>query len=329
MDKVRNIQKHGKGYQVSLMKNRVRQRVSCDTLEEAMSIRAKLELTTAEMPADQWTLKHAFDTCYTKVWAKGKNAAHSFRHGTEAVDFFGANVLLDAITTDKVDAWIARLEQIGNSNATINRKLATLSKIFSFAHHRNKVATKPHFERQSEKGNGRIRFLTQEEEKNVLELLSRRGKDDHAEAVCVLVDTGMRPSELWRLEVRDCNLERGVIVICQTKNGKPRSVPMTQRVKDILRRRSELKKTGQLFPHDNHWMEEQWDRARAEMGLTKDSQFVPYALRHTCASRLVQRRVPFLVVKQWMGHEAIQMTERYSHLSPDNLFDAVKVLEAC
>jgi integrase len=311
------------------MKNGVRQRVSCKSIEEAMSVRAKLELTTDAMPADQWTLKHAFETVYTKVWAKGKNATHSYRHGHEAVLFFGSSTLLDAISTDKVDAWIARLEQIGNSNATINRKLATLSKIFSFAHHRNKVANKPHFERQSEQGNGRVRFLTQEEEAQVLELLSRRGKDCHAEAVCVLVDTGMRPSELWRLEGRDCDLDRGVVVICQTKNGKPRSVPMTQRVKDILRRRSEWKKVGPLFPHDNHWMEQQWDRAKSEMGLSADKQFVPYALRHTCASRLVQRRVPFLVVKQWMGHESIQMTERYSHLSPDNLFDAVKVLEAC
>ena len=35
-------------------------------------------------------------------------------------------------------------------------------------------------------------------------------------------------------------------------------------------------------------------------------------LRHTCASRLVQRGVPLLVVKEWLGHNDIKMTLRYS-----------------
>ena len=283
---------------------------------------------TAGMPSDQWSLRTAFDTCYEKVWAKGKNAEGSARNGEAAIDFFGADTLLDAITTERVDAWITRLQQIGNGNATVNRKLAALSKLMSFAQRRNKMRTKPFFERQAE-AKGRIRFLTQEEETQLLALLSRRGKDCHAEVVCVLVDTGMRPSELYRLEGRDCNMEQGVLTIWLAKNGESRSVPMTQRVKDILSRRMEGIKTGPLFPHSNAWLREAWDRAKAEMGLSKDKQFVPYALRHTFASRLSQRRVPLRSVQMLMGHKTISMTVRYEHLNPETLAEAIKVLEAC
>ncbi len=63
------------------------------------------------------------------------------------------------------------------------------------------------------------------------------------------------------------------------------------------------------------------------MELEHDDQFIPHCLRHTCASRLVQRGVPILVVQQWLGHKTIQMTMRYAHLCPTNLEEAVKVLE--
>ena len=71
-----------------------------------------------------------------------------------------------------------------------------------------------------------------------------------------------------------------------------------------------------------------WSSIRDQMGLTDDKEFVPHSLRHTCASRLVQRGVPIVVVKEWLGHKTIQMTMRYAHLAPTNLLEAVGALEA-
>jgi site-specific recombinase XerD len=63
------------------------------------------------------------------------------------------------------------------------------------------------------------------------------------------------------------------------------------------------------------------------MGLGEDNQFVPHALRHTCASRLVQRGVPLKVVQEWLGHKTILTTMRYAHLAQSNLMSAMQVLE--
>lgn len=49
-------------------------------------------------------------------------------------------------------------------------------------------------------------------------------------------------------------------------------------------------------------------------------------LRHTFASKLVQRGVPLQVVAQLLGHRSVLMTQRYAHLAPSQTREAVAKL---
>jgi integrase len=230
---------------------------------------------------------------------------------------------LTGITTETIDGLVETIQGQGNSNGTINRKLAALSRMLTIAQQRGKLDRLPHIQRKVE-SECRIRFLSQEEETTALHVLIQWGKDDHADALVLLIDTGLRPSELWQVEARD--FDHQVINIWKTKNRNARSISMTRRVGDILLRRAQRFPRGPLFPFDNYWMEHTWDRMKAHMGLSADTQFLPYTLRHTCISRLVQRGVPLKVVQEWAGHRNITTTMRYAHLCPTSLLDAVKVL---
>jgi len=61
-----------------------------------------------------------------------------------------------------------------------------------------------------------------------------------------------------------------------------------------------------------------------QVGIT---DFRIYDLYHTCASWLVSRGVQLYAVKELLGHSTIKMTERYSHLAPDNIRLAVARLD--
>ena len=52
-----------------------------------------------------------------------------------------------------------------------------------------------------------------------------------------------------------------------------------------------------------------------------------HVARHSFASHLVMRGVPMRTVQELMGHQTIEMTMRYSHLSPDARRDAVQLLD--
>lgn len=270
------------------------------------------------------SLRAVAELTWKKHWADGRDTKKVRINIEQMMSHFGESQMVKDIGTFEVDAWIDALKAKGNSNATINRKLAVLSKILRQSLREGIVDKLPQIDRPKEGQGGRIRWLTEEEERALVNTLKRWGKDDHVDAVVCLLDTGMRPSELYALTNRDVDMRTGMITAWDTKTNKPRSVKMTARVREIMTRRA---KATNPFPFDNEWMRNGWDRARNHLGFANDPHFVPYICRHTCASRLAQRGVRLQVIKEWLGHSDMQMTMRYAHLSPSNLDEAAQALE--
>lgn len=66
---------------------------------------------------------------------------------------------------------------------------------------------------------------------------------------------------------------------------------------------------------------------RKAVKLAGIEDFRIHDLRHTFASWLVSEGVELVKVRDLLGHTSIKMTERYAHLMPDRLHDAVEVLD--
>ena len=65
-------------------------------------------------------------------------------------------------------------------------------------------------------------------------------------------------------------------------------------------------------------------KAVRDSGLNDNIHF--HILRHSFASRLIQKGASLFVVKELLGHEDIKATQIYSHLKTENLAEAVNLL---
>lgn len=329
------IQQRGNGYYVQVSKKNVgRLNGTAHTLEEAVIMRQKFkaQLESGEINEKEtkrgWTFGQAADKTYIIKWEDGSSAKTYTTYIRQLKQYIGADTHLSAIDTDFVDGVIEHFKAKGNAGGTINRKLSCLRSILSVAFERGRINKVPTVAWQKE-SNGRIRFLTRGEEKAHMALATQMEKPWYCDAFIILIDTGMRTGELRSLTVRDVDLKSKLISIWENKADHPRSVYMTSRVYEIMKRRCAGKNSTDKVCEESrkNWLRSTWNTVKKTLGLSDDEQYIPHALRHTCCSRLVQKGVPLKVVQEWMGHKVIETTMRYAHLAPMNFQNAAQLLD--
>ena len=218
-----------------------------------------------------------------------------------------------------------KLKEGGRSTATVNRYLATLKAAYMLAIENEKIASNPFRKVKLQKENNRrVRYLTEEEQEKLFAALPA----DHHPLVLIALHTGMRKTEQLCLKWQDVNFGQRVITVRDSKAGKARHIPMNQVVFDTLehlpRRISNAYVFyGALEGERLKDLPKGWQECLEKSGI---SDFHWHDLRHTFASRLVMRGIDLYTVKELLGHQSIEMTQRYAHLAPGHLHKAVEVL---
>jgi integrase len=159
------------------------------------------------------------------------------------------------------------------------------------------------------------------------------GFTDHLTPLVLLaMNTGLRRGELLGLTWARVDLERKQLNVSAiiAKTEKPRHIPLNAEALDVLQRwKKQGKGEGHVFPGlDGERMghiNRSWNGIAEAAGLT-DFRF--HDLRHSFASRLAMSGVDLYSVQKLLGHSDSKLTQRYAHLSPDHLADAVAKLAA-
>lgn len=266
-------------------------------------------------------LSELLSDVYRVAWAKTRAGHTAVQNATACIKALG-DVAVSQVSTAAIDAAVEMWTRERAAPGTINRRLSALSKMLRYAHETGHINNMPILHRQRET-QGRIRYLSKREEEEAIAYFKMIGHEAIADLTIVAIDTGMRRGELLRLSDED--IDDNTIRVWQTKNGRPRSVPMTGRVCAIVKSRAGQPRVFHELNEDT--VRRVWDRFRAHMGMYDDRGFVFHALRHTFVSRLVQRGVNLRIVAALAGHTTITTTMRYAHLAPENLVDAIKLLE--
>lgn len=310
---------------------------SFDSHDEAVQWEALVRLMVASgkpvpedlkpQPTKRKTVRDAYDKAL-KAWKGSKNWVTASANAKDALDFFGSDREVCSLTPADRDNYIEHLKARKIAIATVNRKLAALSKMLALC--RDEGEHVPLTIKQFKEPEGRVRFLTDAEEAVVLADFHKHEGQTYHDFVAVALDTGGRLSELLAMEPRWIRkIPDGSWLLTfpghVTKSGKSRTIPLTGRAVSILINRLDKPK---VWPEgwNKHTITHAWARMRKRLKMQGDVEFVFHACRHTCATRLLETTNNLVLVRDWLGHSDIRVTTRYTKVVGNTLLAGAAAL---
>lgn len=213
--------------------------------------------------------------------------------------------------------------------AAVNRDLAVLRILFNYAMRlriakENPVAQVKLFREK----NTHMRVVSAEEESHYLSAASPFLHD----VAVLMLDTGMRPGEIYRLRREDVDLQlRSVHVRSGKTTNATRHIPLTDRAHCVLTQRFQNATSEWLFPCPFDTSKPIADVRKAHLAAVRRSGIRPpfrlYDLRHTALTRMAMAGVDLPTLRELAGHSQIQMTMRYVHPTPEHKRRAIERFE--
>ena len=153
---------------------------------------------------------------------------------------------------------------------------------------------------------------------------------------------GLRISEVCKLRAEDIDLERRVLKVVKGKFSKDRYVAIPFPIIKILKKWIEyIGDSEYLFSttsHANPHITDSTIHKKLEYDLKRANLFIPdfkdkagftrkrfhfHTLRHSYATYLYEKGMDLMMIKEQLGHESIQTTQIYTHISVEKKIKAV------
>ncbi|MDP6454061.1 MAG: site-specific tyrosine recombinase XerD [SAR202 cluster bacterium] len=235
---------------------------------------------------------------------------------------------------DDIAAYVLRLHDLGYSDTTRARKVASAKSMFGFLVQEGDVQRDP-TENLSAPRVGRSlpdaltvdeveRLITAPDSQRTPESLRDRAMLE------LLYATGMRVTEMVSLDIDDIDLQSGA-VRCLGKGGKERMIPIHPRAIEIVsdylqhgrpdhegknsQRAAFLNRRGVRLTRQGFWLI--LKNYVNQVGLTK--KITPHTLRHSFATHLLRGGAQLRHVQELLGHASITTTQVYTHLTTEHV----------
>lgn len=266
-------------------------------------------------------------------WSKNHHRDH--RHNVSRLNnhllpYLGEYKLQD-ITTATVEKLRSDLLSQELERQTVKRVVSLLSSVYEFARKSDQMLVNP--------TRNLSRLKAQEKEMEVFtrdetDQLLRQGANNSRDRVLVglALLAGLRASETLGLTWENIDLERNQLTVTQTaqdgrlqemtKSYKARLVPITPSLKAILLEHRQATRTSGLLLSDDgqkpyYQVQRMFERIKQRAGVDTNATY--HGLRHTFATRAVEKGVDLPTLQKWMGHSDIKVTMRYIHASDDHM----------
>ena len=234
-----------------------------------------------------------------------------------------------------VISYLLHLNKIGRATSPVSRNLASIRALSQFMLNSGRISKDPTLALEAPRNKKTLPcILTLEEVEKLIELpkdTSNIGARDRA-MLEVLYATGIRVSELVKLDINDVNLEFDFIK-CSSGNEKERVIPIGNMAKKAVTNyidnfRLPVDDEQALFLNYN-------GRRLTRQGFWKiikkyvsiagiDKKITPHTLRHSFATHLIDNGADLKSVQEMLGHSDISTTQIYIELTRNKINDVYK-----
>jgi integrase len=239
-----------------------------------------------------------------------------------------ANLTLDCISSERMADFASHQQARGLQVSSVNSSLRILRRVLRVAVEWGELQSMPKVRMLSGECH-RERVLTAEEEARYLTAASKL----LAEVATVLIDTGLRPEECYRLtwdSITWVNGRNGTLLVTHGKTkAARRMLPLSPRVRSLLESRWEAAGKpleGFVWPaptKSEHLEPSSLKKQHAKaLRLSQVRPFVLYTLRHTFLTRLGAAGCDVWTLARIAGHSSIGISARYVHPSEDAVLSA-------
>jgi integrase len=205
------------------------------------------------------------------------------------------------------------------TSSTINRYMASLSSLLTYAAERlNWISENPALRLIKLKENpGRDRVLTEEEVTRLLSA-SKLSKSPYLHCIILLsLTTGARQGEILNLEWKHIDFVNKIAYIKESKNGRPRSIPLCESVLDELQKlyHQQNPQKPLVFASKTAFgridIKKAWQQALKRARITDCRA---HDMRHTFCTYAAAKGASNLQLATATGHRTLNMLLHYTHL---------------
>lgn len=245
----------------------------------------------------------------------------------------GLGKIFKDIKVDDVKSWILDLTERQIGKRSIKRKMSSLKSFYAWMYLQKKVDSDPFEYVHSPKATHALPdFFSEKEIDSLLtanEKRTDRLKNRDQALLMLMFASGLRASEVVNLTFNQVDFDNRIMKV-SGKGNKDRLVPFTTSAKEAMLnyinglRKDLLKEdTEYIFLNSQgnkmtvRGLEYVLDEIEAKTGLY--GKIHPHMLRHSFATKMLNRGADLRTIQELLGHSSIETTSIYTHVAYENM----------
>lgn len=297
-----------------------------------------------------------FDTYLPETRRCSKNTISSYADGFAVLFRFfrevkgKANYLINFkdLTPQLFDEYILWMQNtMCYSAATQKQRLAAVNSFLKYASRREMAAVVALSASENSKTpkvpQGRFSYFSVDEIKVLLRIPKPTGEAGNRDQtlLALLYDSGARAQEICDLKIGDISFGQQNKVVLHGKGLKVREVPISQNAAKLVKHYLSSKdRLGAVHKHEYLFPSQRGEKMTTSCvrsivakyvsagrmehpDLFPDTNYSPHSFRHSKAMHMLEAEVPLIYIRNFLGHESVQTTERYLKISQGAVASAI------